>query len=459
MDIAESSVGKISGRENDIAQLNAAHGRKLLKQGIWVYFLLLLFEGGLRKWFLPGLATPLLIVRDPVAVYLLYIAWKYDELPSNIYLVVMFFCAILGFFTTMLFGHGNFIVAIYGERIWFLHFPLIFLIGNIYDRSDVIKMGKTFLWFAVPMAIIIALQFYSPQSSFINRGIGGDDAGSGFSGANGFFRPSGTFSFTTGNTEFFCVVAAFLVYFWLNSDDIKRSLLIAASIALIAAVPLSISRTLTFQIALTLMFAVVPVMRNSKYMGKVMPAVFGVLLMCVVLSQVTFFQTAVNALVTRFTDANADEGGLQNTLLNRSIANIDEPYLAPDFPFFGMGIGMGTNAGARLLTGRSDRFLVSEGEWGRLVGEMGSVLGTTVLFVRVGFCIQLLVLSYRRLKFNDMLPWLLFSISFQIISQGQWSQPTALGFAILCGGLTAAAFRLPPEETEEQLPETEISET
>ena len=35
-----------------------------LKRLIWVYFILLVFEGALRKWFLPGLSTPLLIVRD-----------------------------------------------------------------------------------------------------------------------------------------------------------------------------------------------------------------------------------------------------------------------------------------------------------------------------------------------------------------------------------------------------------
>ena len=42
--------------------------RKYLKIGIWIYFYLLIFEGALRKWFLPSLATPLLVVRDPVAL-------------------------------------------------------------------------------------------------------------------------------------------------------------------------------------------------------------------------------------------------------------------------------------------------------------------------------------------------------------------------------------------------------
>lgn len=448
MEIADNSLSHFGRTDKDNALFREQYGINLLKKGIWVYFLLLIFEGALRKWVFPALATPLLIIRDPVALWLLYTAYKYGKLPSNMYLVLMYFCGILGFFTTMLIGHGNFIVAMYGERILLLHFPIMFLIGKIFDRDDVIKMGKVFLWIAIPTVVIIALQFYSPQSSFVNRGIGGDDAGSGFSGANGYFRPSGTFSFTTGNTQFFCLTAVFLIYFWLNLKDVTRLLLIGGSLALIIAIPLSISRTLSFQIVLTLLFALVPVMRSRKYIGKAVAAVVCAVVLFFALSQVGFFKTAVETLTTRFIDANESEGGIKNTLVSRSFAGVDEPFLAPDFPFFGMGIGMGTNAGAKLLTGRSDTFLVSEGEWGRLIGEMGSVLGTLVLFIRIAFCLKLVIECYKKTRFNDLLPWLLFSTGFQLITQGQWAQPTTLGFAILCGGLTIASLKQPLEETE-----------
>ena len=42
-----------------------------LKIAIWLYFLLWIFEGALRKWVLPSLATPLLMVRDPIAIYII----------------------------------------------------------------------------------------------------------------------------------------------------------------------------------------------------------------------------------------------------------------------------------------------------------------------------------------------------------------------------------------------------
>src|SRR3546814_1990531 len=66
----------------NIRTMPDAYSINLLKQGIWVYFILLIFEGALRKWVLPGLATPLLVVRDPVALLLLLADRKSTRLNS-----------------------------------------------------------------------------------------------------------------------------------------------------------------------------------------------------------------------------------------------------------------------------------------------------------------------------------------------------------------------------------------
>jgi hypothetical protein len=63
-------------------------------------------------------------------------------------------------------------------------------------------------------------------------------------------------------------------------------------------------------------------------------------------------------------------------------ASILEPFVNSELPFFGFGIGMGTNAGARLLIGRSDVFLIAEGEWGRMIGEMGAIFGVGAILIR-----------------------------------------------------------------------------
>lgn len=413
---------------------------RILKNGIWLYFFLLLFEGALRKWILPGLATPLLIVRDPVAIYLLIKAWQHDKLPVNNYTVSIMVITIIAMLTALMFGHGNLFVAMYGARILLFHFPFMFLIGHIFTREDVIDLGRITLWISLPMVVLIALQFYSPQSALVNRGIGNDALGGGFSGALGFFRPPGTFSFTSGNTQFFCFVGVFVIYFWLNTEEVKMPLLIAATFALLASIPLSISRGLTFQLILSLLFAALSISRKPKYLGRMLVAGMGIMVVALLLSKLSFFQTATAALTDRFDSAGEAEGGVKGTLGDRFLGGLLKAVTSSDQPFWGYGIGMGTNAGAKLLTGEVS-FLISEEEWGRLVGEMGAILGITVIALRLTVCLKLLLAGYKALLRNDLLPWIIMSFGFVTVAQSQWAQPASLGFSTIIGGLAMASLR------------------
>jgi hypothetical protein len=414
---------------------------ELLKKGVWVYIILLLTEGAIRKWGLPQLAAPLLIVRDPVAIWMLFVAIKNGLFPSNNYVWSMIIVSIFAFFIAITIGHGSMAVAIYGTRILLIHFPLMFLIGSIFNRDDVIKFGKMMLAISIPMLLLIAVQFYSPQTSFINRGVGGDLSGGGFSGALGYFRPPGTFSFTSGNTQFWSVVGLFVIYFWLNPSGVNRILLIAASICLIASVPLSISRTLIFQIVIIVFFAFISVSKNPRYIGRMLLAVIGIIIAIMLLNKLDFFQKSTEALVSRYTDASATEGGLEGTLGNRFLGGLLGAIQQTNQPFFGYGIGMGTNVGAKLLTGDVE-FLIAEEEWGRLIGEMGTVMGIIVITIRLSFCIKAAWLSFRRLTVNDILPWIILSMAFVFIAQSQWAQPTTLGFSTLIGGLLISSLKI-----------------
>ena len=414
---------------------------KSLKNGIWIYFILLLFEGGLRKWFVPGLATPLLIVRDPLAMWLLFKAIQRGVLPFNGYIAILSLASIVAFITTLLFGHQNVYVALFGLRIMLIHFPLMFVIGKVFSRNDIIKLGSIVLYISIPMLILNALQFYSPQSAWVNRGVGGDMAGAGFSGGLDYLRPPGTFSFTTGNVLFWGFAAPFVFYFWLVPQRINRSLLIGASVALILAIPLSISRTLLFEVALTFLFTLVIMIRKPKYLGRIAIAVAALFLLIVVISKTSIFQTGSEAFTSRFTSANETEGGLQGVFLDRFLGGmIGAVTQSDEIPFFGYGIGMGTNVGSMLLSGKVI-FLIAEVEWGRLIGEMGILLGLTVIAIRIAFVFKVTKLAYKKLRYGDFLPWLLLSFGMLVLLQGQWAQPTSLGFSTLIGGLILASVK------------------
>lgn len=416
----------------------------LLKQSVWLFFFLLLFEGALRKWFLPSLATPLLVVRDPLAVWLIAVAWKRNLLPSNVYLIGMAVFGFTGLITAVFLGHGNLPVAVYGARILLIHFPVMFIIGRVFTAHDVVKIGKAMLWISIPMIVITALQFYSPQSAWVNRGVGGDMEGSGFNGgAMGYFRPSGTFSFTTGNTLFFSLLAPFVFYFWLQPKGTSRLLLIAATLSLFASIPISISRGLLFQVGVTLIFTILATAKNPRYIRHILTAVIAGFLVFAILSNTEFFRTATEVFFARFESASDDEGGLKGTLVDRFLGGLLSAVSESDNqPFWGYGIGMGTNVGSMLLTGDRE-FLIAEGEWGRLIGEMGPLMGLGVIIIRLGFCSETAILSYRKVLAGDMLPWILLSAGVLIILQGQWAQPTTLGFSTFMGGLILASLQEP----------------
>jgi hypothetical protein len=426
-----------------------------LKRGVWLYFLLLIFEGGLRKWVFPGLATPLLIVRDPLAIWLIFSVWNRGLMPSSPLLTAMIWINIASIFTALFFGHGNLIVAFYGARIFLIHFPLIFVIGRIFDREDVLKMGRVLLWISIPMVVLIALQFYSPQSAFINRGVGGDLNGGGFSGANGYFRPPATFSFTNGTHLFFSLTACFLFYFWLNPKGTSKILLYLATFGLVAAIPLSISRSLTFFTFIALAFALITVFRKPANLIRAIFAGIIIFVLLSVLSRISMFQTATDAFLSRFTAANEAEGGLKGTLGGRYLGSMTKAVsTSADQPFFGFGTGMGTNAGSKLLTGTSQTFLISEEEWGRLVGELGALMGISVILIRLALSFKLLKFSVRKMLAGDTLPWMLMSYGLLVIPQGQWAQPTSLGFGALIGGLIFASLKT----TTSLLPQGQITE-
>lgn len=414
---------------------------RLLKRAIWAYYFLVIFEGALRKWVLPGFSGPLLLIRDPLAIWILLSALTQNRLRANQYLIGAMVIGTIGLFTAVLVGHGNLTVAVFGARILLLHFPLIFVIAKVFTPQDVISMGTVTLWIALPMTVLITAQFYSPQSAWVNLGVGGDTAGGGFSGAMGYFRPPGTFSFTTGTTQFYSFAACFILYFWLNSNQINRLVHIGASIGLVAAIPLSISRSLLFQIGLSIAFTAIAVSRKPKYVGRMILAVLGTVGVLSILSQTSFFQTSTGAFTERFTSANESEGGLEGIFVDRFLGGLIGAITgSADLPFFGYGLGMGTNVGAQLLTGER-AFLISEGEWGRVIGELGPLLGLLVILIRVSLTAEVVVACYKKLRIGDLLPWLLLSYGLITLSQGGWAQPTSLGFCILISGLMMASLR------------------
>lgn len=423
-----------------VKSLTKYNSLNILKKGVWLFIFLLIFEGALRKWFLPSLATPLLVVRDPIAILLIILAWKKGIYKVNTYIGLVSFVGILSFFMTIFLGHGNILISVYGLRILLVYFPLIFVIGSIFNKDDVIQVGRVIMFISILMLVVNMFQYFSPQSAWINRAVGGEMSGSGFGGAMGFYRSSGTFSFANGNALFWGITGAFLFYFWLVPTKISQWLLIISSIVFFIAIPFSISRTVFFQALLSFVFVCIVLLKKPKYLWRLLISIFVILIIIAVFAQTSLFKFGIEVFLTRFNSANQTEGGVDGVLIDRFLGGMYRALTeSENLPFWGYGLGIGTNMASVFLSGERTFFL-GEAEWGRLIGEMGFLLGFIVILVRGVLTIKMGYYSLKVLSVGNPLPWMLLSFGGLIVFQGQWAQPTALGFSSLVGGLILASM-------------------
>lgn len=408
---------------------------------IWLYIILLIFEGALRKWVLPGLSDILLLIRDPLVLAIYMVALSKNSFPINPYIISILALSVMAFLGALCANEIHPMILVYGLRANFLHIPLIFIIGNCIQRHDLEKISKFLLWCGVFMSILIIIQFHSPITARINFMPGAQIGG--IMGAKGRFRPAGTFSFITGVACFYPLVTAFLFQQFIGKKQFKWILTALFGTAIACAIPFSISRQTALSCGLIILASIPAAIwsgRNLRYLYRL---IIGGGLLTITLSLLPFFLEGVSTFMDRWTSATGeDAGGVKTALIDRYLSYLIDPLLV-DAPFFGYGIGIGSNAGAKLITGDVG-FLMAEGEWSRIILEMGPLIGWLFILFRVMLIINLGLQSiFATKRFRDPLPTLIFAAALPLVLNGQLNPPTILGFTVVSAGLCLSAIQHP----------------
>ena len=203
---------------------SAATDYAFIKKLIWAYFLLLLFEGALRKWFLPGLSQGLLIIRDPLVIWIYYLAYAQGVFPiNNKYLQKCLQWVIGAAIISFLINQTHPFTIAYGARTNLLHFPLLFIMGRVLNWEDVMQFGKAFLLLAGPMTWVVAQQFQADADDIINTAAGG--TGSQLETSGGKVRASGTFTFVSGIVFYYCFTVSYIIYGFLIKNAFPKWML------------------------------------------------------------------------------------------------------------------------------------------------------------------------------------------------------------------------------------------
>jgi hypothetical protein len=262
---------------------------------------------------------------------------------------------------------------------------------------------------------------------------------------------------------YFSLSVAFLLWALLKQGIYKNWLIIASGAALVVGTAVSGSRSVVAGCALVVASLLVVFLGRRDALNRIAQVLLVAVVLGFIASQTPIFREGLNVLTTRFNEvAEQTEQSIARGLIGRVFAGFGESFFVFDkAPLLGYGLGVGTNAGANILTGNSV-FLLTEGEWSRILLESGPVLGLAYILWRFALTFQIGWLCWKSLKRGNLLPTFLFAAGCVSLVNGQFGQPTILGFAVFTMGLTLAATRwdqpaapavaLPPPDAKSQRP-------
>ena len=402
------------------------------KRIIYIFLFLLVFEGAIRKWIFPSLATPLLIIRDPFVLLLVIQGFKkglINDFIAKVSIIVSFIALII----SLTFSNANLLVCAFGTRIFMLYIPCIFVISKVLTIKDLYNIGRYCIYLSIPMTIFVIIQFYSPQTVWVNRGVGNSMEGSGFGGALGYFRPSAIFSFTQGFVCFQAFVCTFLMVYFFDKKSqlyakINKCILYIATMMYLITIPISISRTHLFQTIVIFIFPIIGLLIVNRNTNSILKFIIPICIIIPVIMQFESIQLFIKVFTARFESAQYSEGDvLEGTIGNRYLGALIRAWTI-DTPTLGYGIGSMTRTGIKIIGHK----IITDEEWTRIIYESGFILGTIFILIRVAFCFNIIIQTAKKvLSRKNILPLIFLPNTLFLLPQGNLGGTMPLGFAVI----------------------------
>jgi hypothetical protein len=328
--------------------------------------------------------------------------------------------------------------------------------GENLDEEDLRKFGLVTLWILLPMTLLEVAQYLAPADSFLNRGA--YEGGSQITYTGLRTRASGTFSFVVGPAIFGPMAAAFILYGFVNEKMAPKWLLWSASFAMLLSIPIVGSRTLVFQLAAVAICAAVGALCGVTQLFQSLKFAAPLLVIAFLVSLLPVFGEASVNLRQRFTEASRTEGSVQNAVQERTVGSIFETIEGTDFLSNPYGIGMGVGAAAitQLMHGEVT-FVAGEGEFSRMMYELGPFPGLFFMLFRLLLAVFLTIAAIARARQREPLALLLVPLMFTSIFFSVLEQPTEQGFMVIALGFSLAALGRRKEPLPVRLPRSAAS--
>jgi hypothetical protein len=343
-----------------------------------IFYLYIIVEGALRKWLLPGLATPLFFLKYVMAILLtVFFIINKNKVSLRDYPFIGFFFFFLFYCLLEIFNlkaAKSIMAPLVGIMLYFSFSILIFIIPlSIKKKEDIQKVLKVLNWILVPIFILGIIQYFSPPFSYINKYVNDDMI---IAKVGNRARITTTFSYLATYAPFlgYCILLIFFQLLQIKSVNIKSIWVIVLFMFAITNAFMTGSRGVVFMSVLQIMtiFFIHTVTSNSGKMAKsFINACLFLVLSYIVISLNSSSAEAFDNFMKRVERGNDIAGRVESAF--NPFKFLDESGL--------MGFGIGTTYQGNIrFVDRSILPGYFEKESERIMLEIG-IIGFIILFV------------------------------------------------------------------------------
>lgn len=356
---------------------------------VQVGLVLVVLEGAIRKWLLPGSQDLVYFAKDVffLGAYVGYfrhrpeLKLRYPQ-ETLLYgaLVMGAAVGLLQIFNPLL---PNMLVGMLGFKAYFFYVPLLFVVPAVFpDDLALARFLKRYVLLAIPVSLLAVAQFFSPQGSFLNTYARAADPGSiSTFGSSSYVRATGTFAYITGFTSFLLVITVLILLIltttrWRFHGNLK---ILAALGASFLGMLSSGSRGPIFLLAMLFpLYWWLGVVREKQGGATLARLVIGLGVLVVVLS------STGDKAITAF--------GERASASTDTVSRLLTPFLSPGDALLaagmlGNGIGATHQAASAVTHGIAPyswvRGIATEAESGRVMLEVGPLGFFLVYLVRI----------------------------------------------------------------------------
>jgi hypothetical protein len=188
---------------------------KYWQSALFGVFVLLVFEGALRKWAFPWAQAQIYLVKDAIllAAYLGFILDSRRNLSAQdigLIKIVLVAAFVWGCIEVLNPNSPSILVGLVGLKAYFLYAPIAFVLPHaIKSREHLFVLIKRYLIMAIPVAVLGFIQIMAGPASSLNVYVSHSEdtqAMLAYFGHDDFVRTSGTFSYISGYTIFLTFV-------------------------------------------------------------------------------------------------------------------------------------------------------------------------------------------------------------------------------------------------------------